>query len=182
MEKRLARVNISSAGGTAAKGAKTCKVTLPTIWMNALGVGGKQREVELTFDGKQIVLSRHVTAEEFKAWKAAQGHDVRRLQFYDGETLCTTIYADFTDETLAVRNYIGEPVKMAFGNNILPTWADFQAFLEERCIPRQRAGLREYLDAIGVIEYDPFAIIMKTAGHMAEDNQWLSISDCLSET
>ena len=32
MEKRTAKVNISAAGGTAAKGSRTCKVTLPTTW------------------------------------------------------------------------------------------------------------------------------------------------------
>jgi hypothetical protein len=42
-------------------------------------------------------------------------------------------------------------------------------------VPRQRAGLREYLEALGVDQYDPIAIIEKTAGRMAEDNQWLSI-------
>ena len=53
--------------------------------------------------------------------------------------------------------------------------SDFQAFLEERCIPRQRAGLREYLEAIGVAEYDPLQIIRKTQGRMAEDQQWLEV-------
>ena len=175
MEKRIAKINISSAGGTAAKGAKTCKVTLPTSWISALGIGGAQREVELAFDGTQIVLSRQTTAEEFAGRKSAQGHEVRQLRFFDGDTLCTAILADFTDESLSVQNYTDDPVKMAFGNNFLPTWSDFQVFLEDRCVPRQRAGLREYLDAIGVIEYDPFEIILKTAGRMAEDNQWIEI-------
>ena len=133
--------------------------------------------MELAFDGNQIVLSRQMTAEEFAEKKTAQGHDVRQLKFFDGDKLCTTIFADFTDETLSVRNHIDNPVKMAFGNNVLPTWSDFQEFLEDRCIPRQREGLREYLDAIGVIEYDSFEIITKTAGRMAEDNQWLEIRD-----
>ena len=177
MEKRIALVNISSAGGTAAKGAKTCKVTLPTLWLEALGIDIRQREVELAFDGRQIVISRRLSAEEFAAWKSAQGHCVRQLQFFEGDTLCTTIYADFTDETLAAGNHVSDPVKTAFGNNSLPTWTDFQAFLEERCIPQQRAGLREYLDAIGVDEYEPLEIIQKTAGRMAEDNQWLSIGN-----
>jgi len=175
MEKRFAKVNISSAGGTAAKGSKTCKVTMPTTWINALGIEGERREVELAFDGKQIVLSRQMTAEEFAETKSAQGHVVRQLRFFDGDTLCTTILADFTDESLSVQNHTDDPVKMAIGNNVLPTWSDFQVFLEDRCIPRQRAGLREYLDAIGVIEYDPFEIILKTAGRMAEDNQWIEI-------
>ena len=70
---------------------------------------------------------------------------------------------------------MADPVKTAFGNNPHPTWDDFQAFLEERCIPRQRAGLREYLEAIGVAEYDPLQIIQKTKGRMAEDQQWLEV-------
>ena len=175
MEKRIAKVNISSAGGTAAKGSKTCKVTLPTSWMNELGIDKERRELELAFDGKQIVLSRRMAGEEYAELKTRSGHDVRLFRFFDGDKLCTTIYADFTDETLMAENQTDNPVKAAFGNKALPTWADFQAFLEERCIPRQRSGLREYLEAIGIGEYDPLDIILKTAGRMAEDNQWLEV-------
>jgi hypothetical protein len=175
MEKRIAKVNIGAAGGTAAKGAKTCKVTLPTSWLDALGISEHQRELELSFDGRQITLARRQTGAEFAVQKAAQGHDVRILHFFDGDAPCTTIYADFTDETLTVENHVDDPVKTAFGNNALPAWTDFKTFLEERCVPRQRAGLREYLEALGVDQYDPIAIIEKTAGRMAEDNQWLSI-------
>jgi hypothetical protein len=49
--------------------------------------------------------------------------------------------------------------------------------LEERCIPRQRAGLREYLEAHGLDEYDPLAIIKKTKGRMAEDDQWMEVNE-----
>ena len=175
MDKRIAKVNISAAGGTAAKGAKTCKVTLPTSWLDALGISEHQRELELTFDGHQITLAQHLTGTEFATQKTAQGHDVRVLRFFDRDTLCTTIYADFTDEALTVENHVGDPVKTAFGNNALPTWTDFKTFLEERCVPRQRAGLREYLEALGVDQFDPVAIIKKTEGRMAEDHQWLSM-------
>ena len=175
MEKRNAKVNISSAGGTAAKGAKTYKVTLPTTWMDTLEVNEEQRDLEIYFDGNQIVLSRRLIGEDFAMRKLAQKHDVRLLRFFEGNRLCTDIYADFTDQTMTVENHINDPVKTAFGNNILPTWEDFQAFLEERCVPRERAGLREYLEAIGVGEYDPLEIIQKTAGRMAEDNQRLEM-------
>ena len=65
MEKRLAKINISAAGGTAAKGAKTCKVTLPTAWVEAMGLNPEQREVELSFDGNQIILIRRLSGQEF---------------------------------------------------------------------------------------------------------------------
>jgi len=36
-----------------------------------------------------------------------------------------------------------------------------EEFLEERCIPRSRAGLREYLETLVLEEYDPVEIIKK---------------------
>ena len=177
MERRVAKVSISSAGGTAAKGAKTYKIALPTSWMDALGVNAESREFVLAFDGKSIILSRRLAGQDFAAQKLEVGHSVRLFRFFDGDNLCTVIHADFTDETLSVENYIYDPVKTAFGNNELPAWGDFQAFLEDRCIPRGRAGLREYLEAIGVAEYDPLEIIKKTGGRMAEDRQWLEIEE-----
>lgn len=177
MEKRLAKINISAAGGTAAKGAKTYKVTLPTAWVEAMRITPEQREVELSFDGNQIILTRQLSGQEFAEQKRALGHKVCRLCFYDGDRLCTTIYADFTDETLTAENHVDDPVKSAFGNNPLPDWEDFQTFLQERCVPKERAGLREYLEALGLDAYDPLAIIGKTGGRMAEDQQWIEMED-----
>lgn len=175
MERRTAKVNISAAGGTAAKGAKTYKITLPTAWMAALDVKDGNRELDISFDGERVVISRCMFVEEFYALALRQGHDVRIFRYMDGDRLCSEIAADFTNRTLAVRNSKSDPVKTAFGNNLLPTWEDFQAFLEDRCIPRGRAGLREYLEAIGVSGYDPLEIIGKTDGRMAEDDQWLHV-------
>ena len=175
MDRRAAKMNISSAGGTASSGSKTCKVTLPTSWVEAMGIDRDHRELELAFDGQAITLSRRLGGPEFAARQIAQGHEVRILRLYDGDTLCSMIYADFTGHILAVENQSVPLVKTAFGSNPLPDWEDFQRFLEERCIPRQRAGLREYLEALGLEEYDPLAIIEKTGGRMAEDRQWLTV-------
>lgn len=175
MERRLAKVNISSAGGTAGRGAKTYKVTLPTTWVERLGITEERRELDLTFDGKRIILSQRLSGSEFAKRRRAQGHEVRVFRFYDGEQLCSTIYADFTEQSVIVENQAVPPIKTAFGSNPLPSWEDFQRFLEERCVSRQRAGLREYLEVLGLDEYDPLAIIEKTDGRMAEDQQWLSM-------
>lgn len=175
MEQRTAKVSIGSAGGTAAKGAKTYKITLPTAWMKKMGIDEGQRELELVFDGEQILLFRRLGGSEFAARQRALGHVVRILRFYDSDTLCSTIYADFTEQRLVVENGEVPLIKTAFGNTAIPTWKDFQRFLEDRCIPRQRAGLRTYLEALGLEKYAPLAIIEKTEGRMAEDEQWLSI-------
>lgn len=175
MEHRTAKVNISSAGGTAAKGSKTCKITLPTKWVETMGINEERRDVELTFDGATVTLSRCLSGPDFAEQRQALGHEVRVLRFYDGNTLCSIIYADFTEEAVVVENQAVSPVKTAFGNNLFPDWKDFRHFLEERCIPRHRAGLREYLETLGLDEYNPLAIIEKTSGRMAEDQQWLTI-------
>ena len=102
-------------------------------------------------------------------------HDVKQIIFYDKDKPCTRIYADFTLQTITAENLTDNIIKTAFGVKLKPTWDDFLDFLEERCIPRQRGGLREYLDVLGIDEYDPFQIIQKTKGRMAEDQQWLEI-------
>lgn len=175
MEQRIAKVNISAAGGSAGAGAKTCKITLPTTWLSVLGVREDSREVILSFDGEKITVSPTLNMEEYAAKKLAMGHQVYSLGYYDGPRLCTLIYADFTDQTLQGENHTDLLVKTAFGRKSLPTWEDFRAFLEERCIPRGRAGLKEYLDDMGLAEYDPLEIIKRTEGRMAEDDQWLKV-------
>jgi len=145
------------------------------MWMETMGIAKGQRELELFFDGTKITLSRRLSGPEFVERQRADDHEIRVLRLYDSDALCSTIYADFTERMVAVENQAVLPIKTAFGSNLLPTWEDFQAFLAERCVPRQRAGLRDYLEALGLEEYDPLLVIEKTGGRMAEDQQWLTI-------
>lgn len=175
MEKRLGNMIIQTPGGTAAKGSNTYKVSLPSAWIKELGITAEDRQVELSFDGKTITIAKRLTPSEFLSQKRSAGHEILQFFYYDGDTLCSLIAADFTDQTLCAENYVSDVIKTAFGNNMVPTWVDFQSFLEERCIPHARAGLREYLEALGLDEYDPLEIIKKTSGRMAEDKQWIEI-------
>lgn len=100
-----------------------------------------------------------------------------KLNLYNGDKLCTSITADFEKRIVEAENYTDVMIFTAFGRNQNPTWEDFEFFLKERCMPETRAGLREYLEDIGVGEYDPLAIIRVTQGRMAEDNQYIEIID-----
>ena len=175
METRLGKITASKAGGTAASGSKTYKLSLPSTWVAAMGLTGGGGRVVLSFDGGAITIRPEQSMEQYKAARLAQGHELMEFRYYNGDTLCTLIYADKTAQDLCAENHTDNLVKTAFGKNSLPTWADLEAFLEERCIPRQRAGLREYLEALGLDEYDPLAMIKKTKGRMAEDNQWMEV-------
>jgi len=177
MEKRLAKINISTAGGTAGKGAKTYKLTIPSTWVTALGITGENRDVELTLNGDRIVVAKPVNIQQLVRKSRIQDHKLMTFRYYDVHGICSRIFADFTEENVCVENDTDNPVKTAFGRNTMPTWDDFMAFLEERCIPRQRAGIREYLETLGLDEYDPLEIVKRTHGRMAEDDQWLEVID-----
>ena len=174
METRLGKVTVSRAGGTSGEGAMTYKLSLPSAWINALNVADG-RKVVLSFDGECIKIRPEQSMEEYRETRLAQAHDLLSVRYYNGDKLCTLIYADRTARDLRVENHTDQLVKTAFGKNELPSWTDLEEFLEERCIPRKRAGLREYLEALGVAEYDPLAIIEKTKGRMAEDDQWMEV-------
>lgn len=114
---------------------------------------------------------------EWTRERPESGHDVKKIIFYDETKVCSIIFADFTEKELCVENYAESAVKLAFGNNANPQWCDFVDFLTERCIPKERSGIREYLEALGVDEYSPLEIIKKTAGRMEEDAQWMTVED-----
>lgn len=171
----MVKLIVGKAGGTAGKDARTYKVALPSKWVAELGLA--EADAEIAFDGEKIILSPHLSAERFLENRKSSGHSLLQLSFYDGEILCTKIIADFTDKTVCAQNTTEHIVKTAFGNNKVPTWEDFQNFLEERCVPRSRSGIREYLEAIDAEEYDPLEIIKKTSGRMAEDSQWLQLEE-----
>ena len=170
MERRLGKISVCKAGGTAGSGAKTYKLTLPSAWVSAIGLAEGDRQVILSFDGEAITIRPVQDMEQYKAARLAQGHKLLEIRYYNWEKLCTLIYADQTAKDLQAENYTEQMIKTAFGRKILPTWDDLEAFLEERCVPQRRAGLREYLEALGLAEYEPLAIIQKTQGRMAEDD------------
>ena len=99
------------------------------------------------------------------------------LSCYSGDALCARIAADETEKTVHVENFTTDCLKLPFGNNKNPIWKDYQHFLEDRCIPKTRAGLQEYLEAIGVDSYEPLEIIRKTQGRMAGDDLWLTVEE-----
>ena len=175
METRNAKLIVNKSGGTASEKSKTYRVTIPNSWVEQLGISEDNREIELSFNGSEITVRRKQTMQEYK--DTHNRNKLLQLQFYHGDSLCTTILADETAEKVLIENHTSDSLYTAFGVNNNPDWQDYQNFLEERCIPKSRAGLQEYLNAIGVDEYHPLEIIRKTKGRMAEDQSWLEVTE-----
>lgn len=175
METRNAKLIVNKSGGTASEKSKTYRVTIPNSWVEQLGISEDSREIELSFDGTKITVRRKQTMQEYK--DTHNRNKLLQLQFFHSDSLCTTILTDETAEKVLIENHTSDPLYTAFGVNNNPDWQDYQSFLEERCIPKSRAGLQEYLNAIGVDEYHPLEIIRKTKGRMAEDQSWLEVTE-----
>ena len=177
METRTANLIIGTSGGTAGGNATNYKLALPSTWIKEMGLTPEQRQVELRFDGTSIVIVRKLSLAEYLEASHRAGHEILLFSCYSGDTLCARIAADETGETLHVENLATDYLKLPFGNNPNPSWADYQHFLENRCIPKTRAGLQEYLETIGLDSYEPLEIIRKTQGRMAEDDLWLTVEE-----
>ena len=177
MNTQTANLIVGTSGGTAGGNATNYKLALPSTWIKEMGLTPEQRQVELRFDGASIVITRTLSFAEFLEASRHAGHKVLLLSCYSGDTLCARIAADETEKTVHVENLATDCLKLPFGNNKNPIWEDYQHFLEDRCIPKTRAGLQEYLEAIGVDSYEPLEIIRKTQGRMAGDDLRLTVEE-----
>lgn len=67
--------------------------------------------------------------------------------------------------------YSNELCEAPFGF-LNPTVEQMFDFLETRCMDKRRTQLQEYLDDLGLEEYNPYEIVKKTHGVMWEDYMW----------
>lgn len=98
-----------------------------------------------------------------------------RLNYMNGAQLCTMIDVDFKHEQIQIKNFTDKIPLRAFGVVANPSWKDFQLFLQERCLPQSRAGLKWVLQDMGIPFFDPLLIVEKTQGRMAGDDQWIQM-------
>lgn len=114
------------------------------------------------------------SGEELTEKKVAEGHDVRRLQLYDGERLCATVYADFTTQDVVVED-AGGLSGTTFGLEAQPSWAEFRAFAEKRCLPCVQPDLQGYLASMGMDDNSPLIVLQKDPERVNKDRQWIKL-------
>lgn len=98
-----------------------------------------------------------------------------RIDFRLGKKTCTVIYVDFGQEQIAIQNRTDDLLHRAFGVNEVPTWSDFELFLESRCFPKSRGYAKQIVQGLGLMGgYDPLEIAEATGGRTAEDEMYLT--------
>lgn len=98
-----------------------------------------------------------------------------RLRYMYENRLCTVIDVDVRTRRVKIKNFVSDTVFRAFGNNEHPSYEEYENFLESRCFPRSRDKMKIMLKELNLPFYEPFLIIQKTEGKMAEDNFWIQI-------
>lgn len=98
-----------------------------------------------------------------------------RMWYMYKNKVCTLIDVDEVKQIVQIKNYADNIMFRAFGSNQNPDIDDYREFLESRCFPRTRDKMKLILKDIGVPFYDPYLIIQKTEGRMAEDDFWIRI-------
>lgn len=93
-----------------------------------------------------------------------------RLRYMFRDELCTIIDVDERNRRVKIRNYTNDLQFRAFGKNEHPDFETYEAFLESRCFPHTRDKMKIMLRELDLPFYDPFLIIQKTGGRMAEDD------------
>ena len=98
METRELKISANASGGTAAAGAKTYRITLPSSWVKKLDLDHADAKAEVVFDGTSIII-RPKAAEDillFQSQALKAGHEVVRYEYFDQKNLCSTIPVSYT--------------------------------------------------------------------------------------
>ncbi|MFG6331805.1 MAG: hypothetical protein K1W28_08290 [Lachnospiraceae bacterium] len=104
----------------------------------------------------------------------AERHSRIVYVYADGPLPATVIDVRNLTRKIEITNLTEELTSRAFGVKETPGWEDYEYFLESRCMPRSRYGIREELRDLGLDFYDPFVIVQKTRGRVYGDRQYLS--------
>lgn len=98
-----------------------------------------------------------------------------RMWYMYKQKICTLIDVDDVKRIVKIKNYNSNILFTAFGVNQNPSYDDYMELLESRCFPRTRDKMKLILNELNIPFYDPYMIVEKTQGRMAEDDFWIKI-------
>lgn len=128
--------------------------------------GKSINEIAVLFNTTRQMISKYVNQHP-------EGDYTLGITYMYRNKPCTTIYVDFLNQKIAIKNKTDDMLHRAFGVKTNPDWNDFELFLEERCFQRTRGDIKEILKELNIDSYDTLQITEKTQGRMADDNMWL---------
>ena len=93
----------------------------------------------------------------------------KNFDYYYKDTLCTSIRFDPVTGEPTVTNYVPETFNQFLGK-LECTPDNLLMMFEDHCWNRNRPDINELLAGLGLKEYDPYAICLKTNGRVATEH------------
>lgn len=125
--------------------------------------------------GPVVLLLELLTPEYLNSNRIPEKTLPIRLWYMYKEKACTIIDVDDRKQLVRIKNFTKNRQFRAFGVNEEPDYEDYQEFLESRCFPASRDKMKLILRDLNLPFYDPFMIIERTQGRMAEDDFWIKV-------
>ena len=88
---------------------------------------------------------------------------------------CTLIDVDEAKKIVRIKNYVDNVQFTAFGSNTEPSIADYEDFLESRCLPRSRDKIKLELKESDIPFYNPYLIVKKRRGEWQKEYNQMTI-------
>jgi len=98
-----------------------------------------------------------------------------RMWYMYKEKPCTCIDVDENNQVVEIKNYVKNYQFRAFGIKEEVSYEEYMDFLKSRCFPETRDKMKLILEDLNLPFYDPYMIICKTEGRMAEDDFWIKV-------
>lgn len=99
------------------------------------------------------------------------------LRYMHKDKLVTKIWYDESNRTVHIENFTDDLIICAFGINENPTYEDFEAFSEYRCMPKTRFDLKYVLNKLDIPFWEPWILIRYNHGLMYNDYNWIMFED-----
>lgn len=130
--------------------------------------GMRISDVAKKYGTSRQVIGRYIN-------KRDKNSHIVRMYYMDGNKISTVIDADFKNKIVNIQNRTNDNLARAFGVIEKPTFAQFEEFLESRCVPRTRANIKYLLKDMGIDSYDPMQIIGVTNGKLHGDPYYIKM-------
>lgn len=82
-----------------------------------------------------------------------------------------TAQVQVTKDKIFVKRYCEHPVRQIFASNVMTRY-QLNQILSMRCFDRNRPDAKEKLQALGLTDYNPHAIVRRTHGVSYNDYIW----------
>ena len=131
---KMLKINNPNPRNAGRKAQLTPDQTVEVLELHRKGIGNT--EIAKQFGVSRQTIYKYIyNAEHF----SKDPDFTMRMNFMNGQQLCTAIDIDFKHEVVRMKNYTDRIPLRAFGVVENPSWADFEEFLKNNCSSTYKA-------------------------------------------